>query len=234
MNNNQIMKTLLLASLMAIPSAKAAEPSQPVPAYDPNSPANLASKAKYDGYARDGQSLSTVDLAKELERLDAAKKSRTALLTKPEEILAAVFSMTDDDMRAISYSTVLQKRSDSGDPYSSFVFGVRQWAYCLQLDRQQGDVWVKQAKECWQGVLPAFKRASEAKIADATFNVAKIYENGFGVPPSKLVAAEWYVKSAEQYNKDKARDEALTAVERAVDLVPDHPAALRLRKSMLK
>ena len=82
--------------------------------------------------------------------------------------------------------------------------------------------------------MPAFKRASDAKIADATFNIAKLYESGFGVSPSKLAAAEWYVKSADQYNKDKSREEALTSLERALDLVPDHPAALRLRKAMLK
>jgi hypothetical protein len=54
------------------------------------------------------------------------------------------------------------------------------------------------------------------------------------VTSSKLVASEWYVKSADQYIKQKARDEALTAVESALNLVPDHPAALRLRKVMLK
>lgn len=229
----RVLKSLRLALVIAITSVHATEPAAPL-AYDSNSPAALEAKAKYDGYSRDGQALRTTDLYRELERLDAAKKSRLALLTQPNEILSAVFQIADDDMRAISYASVLQKRGESGDPYASFFYGVRQWDFCLQLQRQQGDGWTKQAKECWQGVLPAFKRASDAQIADASFNIGKLYENGFGVLPSKLVAAEWYVKSAEQYNKAKSRDEALTAVEKAVDLVPDHPAALRLRKSMLK
>ena len=148
--------------------------------------------------------------------------------------MAAAFGLTDDDMRAISYATVLQKRGEGGDPYASFFYAVRQWDFCSQLQRQTGDSWAKQAKECWQNVMPAFKRASDARIADATFNIARLYENGFGVTPSKLAAAEWYVKSADQYNKEKSRDEALTAVESALNLVPDHPAALRLRKAMLK
>jgi hypothetical protein len=42
------------------------------------------------------------------------------------------------------------------------------------------------------------------------------------------------VKAANQYNKQNDRDDALTAVESALNLVPDHPAALRLRKAMLK
>ncbi|MFG6431654.1 hypothetical protein [Roseateles sp. LYH14W] len=202
--------------------------------YDPNSPAALEAKAKYDGYERDGKALKTLELYKELERLDVAKKFRMSLLTKPEEMMAAVFSMDDNDMRAISYSTVLQKRGEAGDPYASFYFAVRQWDYCVKLDKQTGDSWAKQAKECWQGAMPAFKRASDAQIADATFNIARLYQNGFGVTPSKLAAAEWFVKAADQYNKQKDRDEALTALESALNLVPDHPAALRLRKAMLK
>jgi TPR repeat protein len=226
------VKPLLLIAMLMIAALASAQPAPPV--YDPNSTAALEAKAKYDAYNRDGQGLRTAELSAELERLNAAKKSRMALLTKPEEILAAAFKMTDDDMRAVSYATVLKKRSDNGDPDSSFFYGVHQWDFCSQLQRQQGEMWAKQASECWQGLLPAFKRASDAQIANASFNIGKLYENGFGVSPSKLVAAEWYVKAAVQYNKGKLRDEALTAVERAVDLVPDHPAARRLRKAMLK
>lgn len=148
--------------------------------------------------------------------------------------MAAALAVTDDDMRAISYATVLQKRGEGGDPYASFFHALRDWDFCLQLQRQTGDVWVKQARECWQRVMPAFKRAAEAQIADAAFNIARLYENGLGVTPSKLAASEWYVKSAELYNQEKSRDEALTAVESALNLVPDHPAALRLRNTMLK
>ena len=226
------MKILLLV-LFAAASAQAAD-QVPDFKFDPNSPTALAAKAKYEGYDRDGRALRTADLYKVLGRLDAAKKLRIAFAGKPEDVMAAAFNMTDDDMRAISYATVLQKRGEGGDAYASFFYAARQWDFCLQLQRQTGDGWVKQAKECWQDVMPVFKRASDAQIADAAFNIARLYENGFGVTPSKLAAAEWYVKSAEQYNKQKSRDETLTAVESALNLVPDHPAALRLRKAMLK
>jgi len=225
------MKALLLAILVAA-SVQASETVLEFK-LDPNSSAALATKAKYESYERDAQALRTADLYKELGRLDAGQKSRIAL-AKPEELIAAAFTMTDDDMRAIAYATVLQKRGEGGDPYASFFYAVRQWDFCLQLQRQTGTGLTKQAMECWQGVMPAFKRAADAKIADAAFNIARLYENGFGVAPSKLAASEWYVKSAEQYNREKARDEALTAVESALNLVPDHPAALRLRNAMLK
>lgn len=61
-----------------------------------------------------------------------------------------------------------------------------------------------------------------------------MYEAGLGVSPSKLVATEWFVKAADQYNKEGARDEALSALESALAHSPDHPAALRLKRDMIK
>ncbi|MFG6412458.1 hypothetical protein ACG02S_00950 [Roseateles sp. DC23W] len=228
------MKSLLLILVLVGTAAQAQE--KPKFEYEVNSPAVLEAKAKYAGYEKDGQALKTFELYKELERLDAAKKTRIALM-KPEEAAASIFMLTDDDMRAVSYGGVLQKRGENGDPLASFYYGVRQWDACLRFEKLGeggNDGWAKSARECWQGVLPALRKASDAQIADASFNIAKIYQNGKGVTPSKLAAAEWYVKASEQYTKQKDREEALTALEKALDLVPDHPAALRLRKAMLK
>jgi len=168
-----------MALAMTITAVYAADAPQLV--YDPNSAGVLEAKAKYEGYARDGQALRTGDLYKELERLDGVKKSRIAALTKPEEMAASLFVINDGDMRAISYAVVLQKRGESGDPHASFFYGVREWGGCLQMQRQQEAFWIKKAQECWQRVMPALKRASDAQIADATFNIGKLYENGFGV-----------------------------------------------------
>ena len=228
------MKTLiLLLTLLVAATAFAADP-KPDYKYDPNSPGALAAKAERESYERDGQALRTYDLYTELVRLDAAEKSRRAMATKPEDVWANMFTYTDDARRASAYQTVLQKRGENGDPYASFYYAVNQWDLCARFQQQGGDDWTKVAKECWQGVMPAFKRASDAQIGAATFNIARLYQNGFGVTQSKLVAADWFVKSADQYNKEKARDEALTALELALNLAPDLPAALRLRKAMLK
>ena len=224
------MKISLLSLLVAV-SVHAADPN-PDFKYDPNSPTALAFRAKQLSYERDGQALPTYELYKELVRLDAVERSRVALV-KPEDFFSTL-KTTDDGWRAIAYGTVLRKRGESGDPYASLYYGVRNWDICLRLQRNSSDVLLRMTKECWQDLAPAFKRASDAQIAAATFNIARMYENGFGVIPSKLVAAEWYLRSADQYNKQEARDDALTALELALILVPDHPGALRLRKEMLK
>jgi tetratricopeptide (TPR) repeat protein len=225
------MKLLLLSFLIAC-SAYAAEP-KPEFKYDPNSPEALASKAKNEGYEREGQALQTYDLYKELLRLDAARKFRMSMATQTE-VLLAMLTITDDDMRSWTYVSMLKKRGESGDAYASFYYAVREWDSCSRYGQEQGDALNKMAKECWQGLMPAFKRASDAQIAAASFNIGRLYEHGFGVTPSKLVAAEWYVKSADQHNKFKDRDNALTALESALNLVPDHPAGLRMRRAMLK
>lgn len=225
------MKILLLIVLIAV-SAHAADPVTEFK-YDPNSPVALAYKAKQESYERDGQALPTYELNKELGRLDSAKKLRLSL-AKPEELLSAIFTTTDDDSRALVYASVLKKRGETNDPTASFYYAIREWGICLRLQQEPGEGYKKMTEECWAGALTALKRASNAQIASASFNIARVYENGFGVTRSKFVAAEWYVKSADQYNKQNSRDEALTALESALNLVPDHPSALRLRKVMLK
>jgi hypothetical protein len=226
------MKKLLLIILM-VSSAFAADQKTEYK-YDPNSPEALAAKAKRDVYERDGRELRTPDLYKELVRLDAIRQARTAGLTKPEDVFAEIFKYTDDDARAFAYSSILKKRGEDGDPGASYYHAIHQWDFCLKLQQSNNESLKKGAKECWQGVMRALKRSSDVEVASASFNIGKLYEYGFGVNLSKLVAAEWYVKASEQFNKEKSREDALTALEAALNLVPDHPAALRLRKVMLK
>ena len=223
------MKTALVA-LLVVASVHAEEFK-----YDPNTPEARAAQAKYAAFEQAAAGLSTFDLFKELQRLDASREAKTAL-QKPEDALKNMwsFGVSDDDKKSISFSTALGKRSDTGEVAASFYNSVYQWQYCNMWMRQNTSQADKLAIECWQKVMAGFKRASEASIGDASSNIARMYANGFGVTTSKFVAAEWYVRAADQYNARKDRDEALTAVEAALNLVPDHPAALRLRKAMVK
>jgi TPR repeat protein len=234
------IKALLLALLVAT-SAHAADDSKPAYKYDPNSPAALEAKAKVDGYKSDALALSTHDLNKELDRLDAVNKSAKAkelVSLKPEErLFVAAFGLTwtDDDSRASTYNLVLKKRGEDGDPYASLYWAVREWSsICLMWQKQTDTNYTKLQTECWQSLVPMFKKASDAGIPSASFNIATLYKFGYGVTPSKLVAADWYIRATEQSIKLNDRHAALTALEGALDLVPDHPAALRLRKVMLK
>jgi len=129
----------------------------------------------------------------------------------------------------------LSSRRDKGEVAASFYLGVRGWKWCQALQkRDTGQFANKEAADCWSRILDSFKVASAAQVPAATFNIARMYEHGFGVIASKYAAADWYFKSANQYKKAGSRDQALTSLKAALTVVPDHPAALRLRKVMLK
>lgn len=185
-----------------------------------SSPADQAIYA----YQDEADSLSSFDIFKELGRLDKVQTSK----------IAETGNWFDVDLKAVAFATVLETRRKKGQPDGAFYFAMYNWERCSMMQRQTSKVFLDEAPSCWTETMESFKVASAAGFGDASFNVARQFENGYGVISSKLAAAEWYVKAADQYNKTKDRDSALTAVEAALTAVPNHPAALRLRKSMLK
>ncbi len=178
-------------------------------------------------YRDEASKLSSSAIFKEMERLRniQALKNQSAGLT---------FAMDEDSFKSVGYATALEARRKTNEPAGAFFWGAYNWRICGVMQGadkgQLGDA----VKNCWLESLESFKVASAGEISGASFNIARLYEKGWGVTPSKLVAAEWFVKAANQYNKDGSREEALTSVEAALDMVPDHPAALRLRNAMLK
>jgi TPR repeat protein len=188
--------------------------------------ANEASQ-RISFYEAEASKMTSLEISKELE------KQRAIQVVKNTDG-AKLFAMDEDTFKGTGYAMALEKRKKSNEPEGAFYYGNHNWHLCSGLQRldkgQLGDT----VKKCWLDSFESFKIASNAQLAPASFNIARMYENGYGVMQSKLVASEWFVKAAEQFIKSNARDEALTAIEAALNLTPDHPAALRLRKSMLK
>jgi len=82
--------------------------------------------------------------------------------------------------------------------------------------------------------LESFKIASESGIAQASFDIGTMYEKGWGVTKSNYLSAEWFIKAANKHISDGEREGALVSIEAALNVVPDHPAALRLKAQLLK
>ena len=206
--------------------------SQALAQFDLDTPEMRAGRAKYEAMRnaaqQEAEKMTTVEVHNELVRLDAASASRIAL--NPGSWMAG----TDEEQRGYGFSAVLRNRRDNGEVPASFYFAIRNWKYCQVLQNISKGQLSSSTIDCWKQCLDSFKVASAGQVPAATFNIARMYENGYGVIASKYVAADWYVKSAEQYNKANYRDEALTSLEAALTVVPDHPAALRLRKIMFK
>lgn len=89
-------------------------------------------------------------------------------------------------------------------------------------------------QKCFNTAFESFKVAANHDIAAAQFNLGIMYMDGQGVNESKYAASDWFIKAATQYNKQGDRDRALTALEKALNLVPDNPKALKLRKKLLE
>ena len=64
--------------------------------------------------------------------------------------------------------------------------------------------------------------------------LGEMYRDGIGARPSRYLAADWFVKSAKQRNANGDREGAIRALEEAFNVVPEYPAAIELRASMLK
>jgi TPR repeat protein len=172
----------------------------------------------------DADKLTSYDIFKQLEATEAVQASMNTFSD-------SWFAYTP---KLMAFGAILDKRRKNGQPDGAFYFAAHQWKYCVRLQMQTKSVLVEQASQCWIETIEAFKVASTAGIGDASFNIARQFENGYGVLLSKFAAADWYIKAAEQYNKTNDRDQALTAVEAALGIVPDHPAALRMKRVMLR
>lgn len=211
---------LLISALLLMPFSKLVYGQ----ATDAKSVNEYSERTKF--YEDQASSLTSVAIFDALE-----SQSRLQVL-KPID-LAKVFSLDEDSYRSIGYATALEKRKNNKDPYGAFFYGAYKWNSCTKVENASSSH-ADDVKRCWLEVFDSFKIASDAKLPDASMNIAKMFERGAGVMTSKFAAADWYVKAADQYNTQKSRDEALAAVEAALIAVPDHPAALRRKKAMLK
>ena len=212
-------KHLALILLALSPLAIAQEDDRAARRLKYTSPADQAIYRHED----EAEQLSTFEIFKELERLDTAQTAK----------IAAGGSWFEVNPKAIAFASVLEARRKKGQRDGAFYFGVYKWKYCSLLQRQSKPL-SDEAPTCWAETMEAFKAASAAGSGDASFNVARQFENGYGVISSKFAAADWYIKAAEQYIVAKDRDQSLTAVEAALAAVPDHPKALKLKNMMLK
>jgi TPR repeat protein len=192
-----------------------------------NESANEAMK-RMSAYQEEASRLKASSVFAELEKL------RTVLAIK-QQSSKSVFVLDDDTYKATGYAMDLQARRKVNDAAGAYYYGVYNLRVCGGLQSaDKGGQFSDTVKQCFLESLESFKVASTAKMGAASFNVGRMYESGWGVLPSKLVAADWFVKAAQQFTEASSREEALTAIEAALTAVPDHPQALKLKKAFLQ
>lgn len=80
--------------------------------------------------------------------------------------------------------------------------------------------------------MTGLRISSKAGDGDSSYNIAQMYQNGFGVPQTKLAAAEWYAKAGSQYLRQGLREVSLSALERAEAIDPKIPDVVALRAQL--
>jgi len=185
-------------------------------------PTQLAEDAarKIDQHKADALKADSLAIFDELDRLRQVVAIKSRGTAFPD--------LTDPDMlKATGYAAALEERRKANEPQGAHLWARYNSRICGSLD--SNPIVADAAKKCWAETLEAFRVGSEGGIARSSFNIGLIYENGWGVSRSRFLAADWYVKAAERYIKEENREGSLEAVEAALRVVPDLPAAQRLR-----
>ncbi|WP_316674915.1 hypothetical protein [uncultured Tolumonas sp.] len=181
--------------------------------------------ARMEHYKQEALKLAAPQVFDEIERL------RTIIALKNRG--SAIPDLTDDDtLKAGGYASALEAKRNAKEPYGAYYWGRHNSRICsvLETNKSTGDA----GQRCWVETFESFKIASDGGIPRSSFNIGLMYENGWGVNKSKYIAAEWYIKAAEKYMIDGFREGALEAMEAALRVAPEHPAALRLKARLLK
>jgi TPR repeat protein len=137
-----------------------------------------------------------------------------------------------------SYIQELMNRAKAGQPSAMFNWGWYRHQLCSTGKKQGVDV--SSAPMCAQALDDLKAVAENPKIsilyiAPASMSIlGEMYRDGIGTKPSRYLAADWFVKSAKQRNVNGDREGAIRAMEDALNVVPDYPAAIELRALILE
>jgi TPR repeat protein len=137
-----------------------------------------------------------------------------------------------------SYMQELMNRAKARQPSAMFNFGWYRYQLCGTGKKQGIDV--SSAPMCAQALDDLKAVAENPKIsilfiAPASMSMlGEMYRDGIGTTPSRYLAADWFVKSAKQRNANGDREGAIRALEEVLNAVPEHPAAIELRATILK
>ena len=137
-----------------------------------------------------------------------------------------------------SYLQELMNRAKARQPSALFNWGWYRHQLC-GIGKKNG-VDTSSAPFCTQALDDLKAVAENSKISILYISPAsmstlgEMYRDGIGTKPSRYLAADWFVKSAKQRNANGDREGAIRALEEALSVAPDYPAAIELRASMLK
>lgn len=158
-----------------------------------------------------------------------------------DELMKRIVQMSGNVEKKSEVETYMQElmnRAKARQPSAMFNWGWYRYQLCNTIKKQGIDV--SGAPMCAQALDDLKAVAENTKIsilfiAPASMSIlGEMYRDGIGAKPSRYLAADWFVKSAKQRSANGDREGAIRALEEAFNVVPEYPAAIELRASMLK
>ena len=149
------------------------------------------------------------------------------------DFFSAMFRMGGKEMiESFTLQKQLKELAVSGDPEAAFWWGFYNFAKGREAARYSEKLNQDMASDKFKEAYFGYKIASNAGVSEASWNIAIMYEQGYGVILSKLAAAEWYYKAGQQHLKSGNRESALAALERIENIDSKLSDAIKLRSAL--
>ncbi len=180
------------------------------------------------------------DIYDRIVAIDEKNTSAHVNAIKSGNIGDAILGLWDSVDEHSKLTKQLKSTALSGNAVAAFYWGVYNYNKgvnffsAMQSVKTQNDVNIRKklADETFAEALSSFRISSKAGDGDSSYNIAQMYQNGFGVPQTKLAAAEWYAKAGAQYLRQGLREVSLSALERAEAIDPKIPEVVALRAQL--
>lgn len=167
----------------------------------------------------------------EIERIITIQKLKMELGKSMWELM-----LTEDAAKYSGYASALEDKKEKFDVDGSYYWGLYNLKICSGLSSGPDNKGTQKTivDKCLLKSLKSFTVASDGGDEASSHSIGSMYENGYGVESSKLIAADWYLKAARQAHKNENRALALRAIESALRVFPNNPEALRLKDNFFK
>jgi len=167
----------------------------------------------------------------EIERIRTILKLRMELGKSMFEL-----GLTEDGAKGSGYALALEDKKEKFDVDGSYYWGLYNLKICGGLSSipDTNGTQKTYVDQCLLKSLKSFSVASDGGDAASSHSIGSMYENGYGVDSSKLIAADWFLKAARQALKNENRALTLRAIESTLRVFPNNPEALRLKDNLFK
>ncbi len=201
------MRLFLSLILLLGLSVSLAAPPSPAPSAAPQE----AAEARLEHFRAQARGKPSFKLLQRMNKL-------TRIL-EPRRASGESVAPDDIDHQYAAYLDVLRARRAEGEGEAALCLAWLDYEPCRQ-------------KPCAETVVENIRRAADSGIPLAMDEMAKLHRDGYGLPPSRREAADWFLRAARGYHARQLREATLHSLAQALALVPDHAEALTLRQSL--